>query len=237
MIKGGKMKNVKSWKIKVGDIVVINAKERVPADLVILSTSEPSGSIFIKTDQLDGETDWKIRRAVRSTHQVLFADNFANVGDAFINYAPACDDIYEFIGSLTLKEKKESLNLDNTAWANTVLAAGQLIGVVIFTGPETRVNMNSREPSTKVGKFDHEVNKLSKILFIIMLILAFIMGIFHEFNRLWPIYYFRYVLLLASIIPISLRVNLDFSKAFFSSKIQNDPHIPGTVSRTSSIPE
>lgn len=33
---------------------MIHAKERVPADLVILSTSEPTGSIFIKTDQLDG---------------------------------------------------------------------------------------------------------------------------------------------------------------------------------------
>jgi phospholipid-translocating ATPase len=70
-----------------------------------------------------------------------------------------------------------------------------------------------------------------------MLLLALIMDMFHELNKLWPIYYFRYVLLLASIIPISLRVNLDFSKTFFSSKISHDPNIPGTVSRNSSIPE
>ena len=70
-----------------------------------------------------------------------------------------------------------------------------------------------------------------------MLVLAVIMNVFHEMNRLWPIYYFRYVLLLASIIPISLRGNLDFSKTFFSSKINNDTNIPGTVARNSSIPE
>jgi|JI6StandDraft_1071083.scaffolds.fasta_scaffold74815_2 phospholipid-translocating ATPase len=155
MIKNGTLRDVKSSKIRAGDIIIINAKERVPADLVILSTSEPSGSIFIKTDQLDGETDWKIRRAVRCTHQVLAGNMFAGVQDGVINYAPACDDIYEFIGSMTWKDRKESLNLDNTAWANTVLAAGQLIGIVIFTGSETRVNMNSREPNTKVGRFDH----------------------------------------------------------------------------------
>jgi len=51
------------------------------------------------------------------------------------------------------------------------------------------------------------------------------------------LYFFRYVLLLASIIPISLRVNLDFCKAYFSYKISNDEDIPGTVSRNSSIPE
>lgn len=57
--------------IKVGDILELHAKDRVPADVVILSTSEASGSIFIKTDQLDGETDWKVRRAIRSTHNLL----------------------------------------------------------------------------------------------------------------------------------------------------------------------
>ncbi len=94
MIKNGAVKPVKSKDIRVGDVVIIHAKERVPADMVILSTSEHSGSIFIKTDQLDGETDWKVRRAVRSTHQVLFQNNLASVQEAYINYAPACDDIY-----------------------------------------------------------------------------------------------------------------------------------------------
>lgn len=44
--------------------------------MVILWTSEPSGSIFIKTDQLDGETDWKVRRAIRSTHSILSNNKF-----------------------------------------------------------------------------------------------------------------------------------------------------------------
>ena len=97
--------------------------------------------------------------------------------------------------------------------------------------------MNSREPRTKIGKFDEEINYLSKILFGLMLIFALVMNIFRQFNLLWPLYFFRYVLLLASIIPISLRVNLDFCKAYFSYKISNDPLLPQTVSRNSSIPE
>ena len=122
--------------------------------MVILTTSEPTGSIFIKTDQLDGETDWKVRRAIRSTHSVMFNDNFAHV-DGKVLYAPACDDIYDFVGSFVNPEnKKEALSLDNTAWANTVLAAGHMMGVVVFTGHETRSQMHSREPRTKIGKFD-----------------------------------------------------------------------------------
>lgn len=228
---------IKSADIRVGDIIQVHAKERIPADMVILSTSEHSGSIFIKTDQLDGETDWKVRRAIRSTHQVLFGNKFQQI-NAEISYAPACDDIYDFLGSYKSQQgKKESLNLDNTAWANTVLAAGHMMGIVIFTGRETRSQMNSREPRTKIGKFDEEINHLSKVLFIIMLILALVMNLFRELNILWPLYFFRYVLLLASIIPISLRVNLDFCKAYFSYKISNDEHIPETLCRNSSIPQ
>lgn len=84
----------------------------------------------------------------------MFTDNFA-LADGKIQYATACDDIYDFVGSYSNSQnKKESLSLDNTAWANTVLAAGHMIGIVVFTGVETRSQMNSRQPRTKIGKFD-----------------------------------------------------------------------------------
>lgn len=48
---------------------------------------------------------------------------------------------------------------------------------------------------------------------------------------------FRFVLLFSYIIPISLRVNLDMGKAFYSWQMQNDPEIQGTVVRSTTIPE
>ena len=56
--------------INVGDIILVNKGERVPADMILLRTSEPSGTCFIKTDQLDGETDWKLRVAVPATQSL-----------------------------------------------------------------------------------------------------------------------------------------------------------------------
>jgi phospholipid-translocating ATPase len=53
---------VNSEAIKVGDIIKVNQNERLPADLLLLyTTQEDSGNVFIRTDQLDGETDWKLR--------------------------------------------------------------------------------------------------------------------------------------------------------------------------------
>ena len=59
--------NVTSENIKVGDIIKVHHNERIPADLVLLYTTEKSGSVFIRTDQLDGETDWKLRKAIPPT--------------------------------------------------------------------------------------------------------------------------------------------------------------------------
>jgi len=55
--------------LKVGDIIQLS--DRVPADCLILSTLNEEGTCFIKTDQLDGETDWKQKRAVISTFKEL----------------------------------------------------------------------------------------------------------------------------------------------------------------------
>lgn len=57
-------RSVPSSYLRVGDLVHLEKNQRVPADLVLLRTSEASGTCFIRTDQLDGETDWKLRVAV-----------------------------------------------------------------------------------------------------------------------------------------------------------------------------
>ena len=66
------------------------------------------------------------------------------------------------------------MSLENALWANTVLASsGYILGQVVYTGKETRSKMNSRDPITKVGKIDLELNRLSKLLFLIMVIVSF----------------------------------------------------------------
>ena len=67
-LEGGVIKKTEARYIKVGDLIVLHPNERAPADLLLLWTSDPSGSLFIRTDQLDGETDWKDRRPLNSTN-------------------------------------------------------------------------------------------------------------------------------------------------------------------------
>jgi len=75
------------------------------------------------------------------------------------------------------------------------------------------------------------------LLFLLMIIVAFIILIFAGLYIFSIILFFRYVLLLSSIIPISLRVNLDMAKMYYCWMINHDESIPGTVAKNTNIPE
>ena len=50
-----------------GDLLYLKKNERVPVDVLLLKTIIGDGNAYVKTDQLDGETDWKVREAVKLT--------------------------------------------------------------------------------------------------------------------------------------------------------------------------
>lgn len=78
---------------------------------------------------------------------------------------------------------------------------------------------------------------MSKVLFTMLLLASVVLVMLKGFSALWFIYFCRFILLLSSIIPISLRVNLELAKAFYAYTIQHDPKLSTTVVRNSSIPE
>ena len=212
LIIGGGSISVRSQDIQVGDLILLAKDTRIPADMVLLRTSErAAGSAFIRTDQLDGETDWKLRIPVSFTQALADDAALFNLSAELYAEKPQ-KDIHGFIGTAKLTDSPSSvhevpLNLENTLWANTVLASGTAVGIVVYTGPETRSSMNTNVPHSKVGLLDIEVNNLTKILFVVVMALALAMVALKGFQGPWYRYFFRFVLLFSYIIPISLRVN------------------------------
>lgn len=51
--------------LRVGDVVHLSNNETVPADILLLKSSDPQGICYIETCDLDGETSLKRRQVVR----------------------------------------------------------------------------------------------------------------------------------------------------------------------------
>lgn len=240
---------VASQELKVGDVVRLHKGKRIPADMILLQTSdkEGSGEAFIKTDQLDGETDWKLRVALNVTQKMSSIEQLCD-HTSFIVESPS-KSIHHFNGKLVYNatsypetastNEVYPLTIDQTLWANTVLALGTAIGIVIYTGVETRQQLNSSKTGVKTGLLELEINKLSKILcFTVFLLSVFlVMAGGWPLSPDWYLNIMRFLILFSTIIPVSLRVNLDLAKYVYASQIEKDTEIPNTIVRTSTIPE
>uniref|UniRef100_A0A8B9KX50 Phospholipid-transporting ATPase n=1 Tax=Astyanax mexicanus TaxID=7994 RepID=A0A8B9KX50_ASTMX len=209
-------------------------------EVICISPNAIRGSCFLRTDQLDGETDWKLRLPVACTQRLPTAADLLQIRSYVYAEEPNID-IHNFIGTFTREDGdppvNESLSIENTLWASTVIASGTVVGVVIYTGKELRSVMNTSNPRHKIGLFDLEVNCLTKILFGALVVVSLVMVALQHFAGRWYLQIFRFLLLFSNIVPISLRVNLDMGKMVFSWMIKNDAKIPGTVVRASTIPE
>ena len=119
---GPQTRAVPSSRLRVGDLVHLEKNQRVPADMVLLRTSDQSGTCFIRTDQLDGETDWKLRVAVPTCQKLpsdrdLLSIN-AEVYGEIASMRPFCEelvtnfivadapikDIHTFIGTFSVND-------------------------------------------------------------------------------------------------------------------------------------
>ncbi|KIV98963.1 hypothetical protein, variant 2 [Verruconis gallopava] len=211
-----------------------------------------AGETFIRTDQLDGETDWKLRLP-SPLSQHLQLSKLINLK---VTAAKPDKKVNEFVGMLELDDEdvgfepsegqrmpqRAALSLDNTAWANTVLASSSTIyAVVVYTGSQTRQALSTSASRSKTGLLDLELNTLTKILCALTLtlsgVLVLIGRIEGQEERKWYISVMRFLILFSTVVPISLRVNLDMGKTVYAWFIEHDKGIPGTIVRTSTIPE
>lgn len=220
-------------------------------------SSGPGGETFIRTDQLDGETDWKLRLA-SPLSQGLETEELVRLR---VTGGKPDKKVNDFVGTLELLPSKQEaagnsaaeqevgsmvktapLSIDNTAWANTVIASNAItLAVIVYTGPQTRSALSTAPSRTKIGLLEFEINSLTKILCALTLGLSIILVALEGFanvpGNVWYVKIMRFLVLFSTIVPISLRVNLDLGKSVYSWFIQRDSGIPGAVVRTSTIPE
>ncbi|MCD9643052.1 hypothetical protein HAX54_030158 [Datura stramonium] len=129
--------------IRVGEIIKISSSGTIPCDMVLLSTSDPTGVAYIQTINLDGESNLKTRYAKQETQmKIPEKDSISGM----IKCEKPNRNIYGFHANMEIDGKRVSLGpsniilrgceLKNTSWA---------IGVAVYAGRETKAMLNNSE--------------------------------------------------------------------------------------------
>lgn len=206
-----------------------------------------SSSVYIKTDQIDGETDLKLRKPYPKT-QETFKQNkpiFSDGVEFQINLTN--HDINDFEGTIHYIDEgrraiidRDPLGVENTIWSGCSVNKSEVLGLIIAVGEETRLVKNSKNVRhQKRTSLDEKVNLFSLLLFIIMVTIsvinALIQGSWRFGVKNFAISVSRFVILLSFLIPISLKLFLVIARIGYSNQIATDEEISETICKNESI--
>ncbi|KAF9898782.1 hypothetical protein BX616_003618 [Lobosporangium transversale] len=236
----------KPWhSIKVGDIVRVEGGEPFPADLVLLSSSEPEGMCYIETSNLDGETNLKIKQALPETASLLTPLDVSQIGGLIRSEQPN-NSLYTFEGTLLMNGahgQPKELPLDPT---QVLLRGAQLrntnwvYGIVIFTGHESKLMRNASATPIKRTSVEKMTNVQIIFLFGILLAMSLASAIGNMVitnNNLDKLLYISvtrsswsdfgrniltFLILYNNLIPISLMVTMEVVKFWQAQLINSD---------------
>ncbi|XP_039919842.1 phospholipid-transporting ATPase VD isoform X1 [Hirundo rustica] len=235
------------WKnVSVGDFIRLSRNEIIPADMVLLYSSDPDGICYIETAGLDGETNLKQRQVVRG-----FSEQVSEIDPEEFSSRIECEspnnDLSRFRGFVEHSNmdrvglSKENLLLRGCTVRNTEA----VVGIVVYAGHETKAMLNNSGPHYKRSKLERKVNAdiLWCVLLLLLMCLTGAIGHGIWLSRYSEIPFFNIprpdgkssppalagfymfwtmIILLQVLIPISLYVSIEIVKLGQIYLIQND---------------
>ncbi|KAF4666911.1 hypothetical protein FOL47_003845 [Perkinsus chesapeaki] len=223
--------------LTAGSVICLGRGEDVPADFVLLASSDPHGLIYVETSQLDGESSLKIKQCAEGGQSTV------SNGLPYCDGAITCDApnsvLDHFNGVLRLEHGQGVVSIDSK---NFVLRGSQIrnvdwcFGIVVYTGMNSKLNRTVTSSPTKRSYIEKLVNRYLTLVFSILVAISVASYTFrdaHEYEeghnhdhdietRDQLLTLLTFILLYNNLIPISLYVTLDIVRATQAVLIEKD---------------
>ncbi|XP_045383392.1 phospholipid-transporting ATPase IC isoform X1 [Lemur catta] len=230
VIKDGRFKIAKWKDIQVGDVIRLKKNDFVPADILLLSSSEPNSLCYVETAELDGETNLKFKMALEITDQYLQREDTLATFDGFIECEEPNNRLDKFTGTLFWRKRSFPLDADKILLRGCVIRNTDVChGLVIFAGADTKIMKNSGKTRFKRTKIDYLMNYMVYTIFVVLILVSAGLAIGHAYweaqvgNYSWYLYdgedatpsyrgflnFWGYIIVLNTMVPISLYVSVE----------------------------
>lgn len=224
-----------SEKISVGDYIKIYENEVVPADIIVIHTSNKNKISYVMTSGLDGEKNLKPKQCNPFFYKVNNNSPFQVNMRGKIYYTSPQPDLSYFKAKVTLGNIRSPIFLDasNTIYRGSLLKnTAFTIGIVVYTGRETKIYLNSLRSPSKQSHLERKVNIVIAIILCLQISLCIILSVLNSFfyddnenlfylelkdfaqTKVLSAFYsfWTFLLLLNTMIPVSLIVTLEIVK-------------------------
>ncbi|NXC74354.1 AT8B3 ATPase, partial [Anhinga anhinga] len=232
-ILSGKSFCWQKWRdICVGDIVRLRKESFIPADMLLLRSSEPSSLCYVETADIDGETNLKFRQALLVTHQELVSEEAMATFDGEVTCEEPNSRLHSFTGTLEWRGETYSLNNERILLRGCKLRNTDVCyGLVIYAGFDSKIMRNCGKIKRKKTKLDHMMDRLVIIIFLVLLVTSLCLAVASGFwarkfqekhSYLSALYkhttpaqqaffnFWGFTILLSIIIPMSMYIMFEF---------------------------
>ncbi|XP_053992923.1 guanylate cyclase alpha-like isoform X2 [Hylaeus volcanicus] len=165
-------KRLQSYRLCVGNIIFLHDGEEVPADIILLSTSDIESIAYVDTSFVDGKTDLTIKSAVKETRGAVTLHAVGAIRGRIMCEEPTVN-LDEFAGNLRLEAHPRStqLTMKNFILRGSIIKNTESVyGVIVYTGHDTRIILNNSLGNRSSKQSNPILN--SYVSFFILLILC-----------------------------------------------------------------
>lgn len=229
LLEGG-FRESKWREMQVGDVVRMKKNDFIPADILLLSSSNPNSLCYVETAELDGETNLKFKLGLRVTDERLQQERQLADFNALIECEEPNNRLDKFVGTMLWDGERYPLDLDNMLLRGCKIRNTEVChGLVIFAGADTKIMRNGGKTRFKRTKIDELMNYMVYTIFVVLILVAAGLAIGHSFwyeeigSKAWYLFdnknqtasyrgflsFWGYIIVLNTMVPISLYVSVE----------------------------